>query len=795
VAIIVIAGLMGEKLRRAVQRLQETTERTSASLGDVARGVEVQGESLASALSGVSSLAQLSEEVLRSLEVARAAAAETFTVAKSGAQAVDDSVEKIEAIRSFTLQAEEQIRALTCWSDEIGKIVGIIGRVADQTNLLALNAAIEAARAGQHGRGFAVVAGEIRRLAEESRKHAKEIRTVIGEIQRGVEGAVSAIHQNVQSVEEGVAATAAAGAAFANVAAAAEGFSNQVARMVTSLGQQAAQAEQVSEAVADGQQVVESMLAVLQMLSQGAEQESAAVLELERLSVALEEMLPRESGASGSEILHVEEGEPRTLDPALVSDHASSDIVINIFNGLTMFGPDSRVVPGVAIGWELSPDSRTYTFTLRKGVRFHNGREMVADDVKYSLERILHPRTKSPHNWLLEMVDGASEFVSGRATSVRGIRVLGQHQVAITLTQPFNPFLQNLAYTAAGIVPKEAAERPDFAQRPIGTGAFRLASWEPGRQLRMVANVEYWEGRPFLDEVIVHFGSQDEDLLREVKEGRIEVVAASAELLHDPVTRRHVKQAPSLAMQYVAINTLKPYLRDRRIRQALNLAVDKVKIAETYGGRARPANGPLPAGMLGHDPSIPGYRYDPTTARRLLAEAGGLRQRLKLLCRKGRDPERRAALIQEMLGAVGVQVEIQALAGVEFHRAADQMEVDLLAIGWIGDTGDPDNWLQPLFHSRTPVNAGNRSQLQHLEVDRLLEEGQRTISPARRKVVYRRLQEILVEEAPWIFLCQTDETLFIQPWVKGLEPHVLGIRRYKNVWIDRSAMPVTQAAD
>jgi ABC-type transport system substrate-binding protein len=787
------AGLMGEKLRRAIQRLQDTTERTSNSLTDVARGVEAQGESLGSALSGVSSLAQLSEEVLRSLEVARTAAAETFGVAQSGAQAVGASVVKIEAIRTYTLSAEEQIRALSRWSDEIGKIVGIISRVADQTNLLALNAAIEAARAGQHGRGFAVVAGEIRRLAEESRKHAKEIRTVIGEIQRGVDRAVDAIHQNVQSVEEGVAATASAGSAFAGVASAAQGFSDQVASMVESLAQQAAQAEQVSEAVADGQQVVESMLAVLQTLSQVAEQQSASVLELDNLSSGLQEMLPP-ARSETMDVLRTEDGEPRTLDPLHVGDHSSANVVVNLFNGLTMFGPDARVLPSLAVGWELSADSRTYTFTLRKGVKFHNGREMVADDVKYSLERIVHPRSGSSNKWLMEMVEGVAEFVASRATTVRGIKVLGPYQISIALTQPFNPFLQNLAYTAAAIVPRESAERPDFSQRPIGTGPFRLATLSPGVELVLVANPDYWEGRPFLDQVVVQFRA-DGDVFGDVRSGRLEVTEGSAELMQDPVLARYIKQKPSLALQYVAINASRPYLKDRRIRQVLNLAVDKARFTAAYGGRARVNHGPLPKGMLGYDDSIPGYRYDPAAARQLLNEAGGLRQRLKLLCRKGRDPERRAELIQGMLAEVGVQVDIEALPGVEFHRASERMDLDLLLIGWIGDTGDPDNWLQPLFHSRSTAQGGNHSLLPNAEVDRLLEEGQRTISPARRQVVYRRLQELIIEDAPWIFLCQTDETLFVQPWVKGLSPHVLGLRQYKNVWIDRQLMPESQAAD
>lgn len=393
-------------------------------------------------MTGVSDLARLSEDVLRSLETARTSAQDTARVASEGSLSVENSLAKIEAIRSYTLAAEEQVRDLLASSEQIGKIVGIINRVADQTNLLALNAAIEAARAGQHGRGFAVVAGEVRRLAEESRKHVKEIRTAIQDIQGGVTRAVEAIHQNVKGVEDGVKATAAAGSAFQAVVDSVDGFNRQVAQMVVSLGQQAAQAEQVSESVAGGQAVVESVLAVLQVLSSGAEQQSAAVGDLEQLSQSLQVMVADGAVgaiAAGDDLLRTAQGNPETLDPAHCSDQASANMIHNLYDGLVQFGRDPRVMPALAAGWELSADSRTWQFTLRKGVRFHNGREVRADDVKYSLERILNPRVRSQHAWLLEMVAGARDYAAGRGAHVHGIRVNGPHSITIVLDYPIIP--------------------------------------------------------------------------------------------------------------------------------------------------------------------------------------------------------------------------------------------------------------------------------------------------------------------------------------------------------------------
>jgi ABC-type transport system substrate-binding protein len=789
------APLMAAKLHRAVQRLHETTERMSTSLSEVGKGIESQGETLTTALTGVSDLARLSEDVLRSLETARTAASDTVQVAESGGRAVEAALTKIEAIRTYTTAAEEQIKDLLASSEQIGKIVGIINQVAERTNLLALNAAIEAARAGQHGRGFAVVAGEIRRLAEESRKHVTEIRAAIQQIQGGVSRAVDAIHQNVKGVEDGIQASAAAGTAFKAVKDSVDGFDGQVGAMVSNLGQQAAQAEQVSESVAGGQSVVESLLAVVQLLSVGADQQSAAVADLGNLTGSLQGMLQDVAMAGTGDVLRTAQADPSTLDPAFCTEQASANLIHNLYDGLAQFGPDARVVPALAAGWELSSDSRAWTFVLRKGVHFHNGRELRAEDVKYSLERVLNPRVGSPSSWLFEMVDGARDYVAGRAAQVRGIRVTGPYTITITLEYPYNPFLSNLAYVGAAIVAREAAERRDFAENACGTGPFRLATWEKGKRIVLEANPDYHEGRPFLDRAEFDLATRADEYLDLFKAGRLDTAAAGADFMKDPVTKRTVQQSPSPSVQYIGFNFRKPLMRDRRLRQALNYAVDKEQVAATYFGRAHPLAGALPTGLFAHDPSVKGYRYDPAAARRLIAEMGGVRQPLKFFCRTGREAEGRAALIAQMLRDVGVPTEITALPSAEFNKEPVFAQCDLYVMGWIGDTGDPDNFLQPLFNSRSTMEAGNRGQYRNPEVDRLLDEGQKTISPVRRREVYKRLQELLIEDAPWVYMVQTDECVIAQPWVKGHRPHMLGLHRFKDLWLARDQQPVEHAAD
>ncbi|MDB4894619.1 MAG: ABC-type dipeptide transport system, periplasmic component [Firmicutes bacterium] len=235
----------------------------------------------------------------------------------------------------------------------------------------------------------------------------------------------------------------------------------------------------------------------------------------------------------------------------------------------------------------------------------------------------------------------------------------------------------------------------------------------------LVANTDYFEGRPFLDRVDVDLAARGDEYADLFRAGQIDSIATNADFLKDPGLAQRVELCPSLSVQYIGMNFRRRSLADRRLRQAVNYAIDKERIVATYAGRARAVAGPLPAGVFAHDPDLRGYRYDPAMARRLVAEIGGVKEPLKFHCRSGREAEERAGLISQMINSIGVPCQLVVLPPAEFNRESSMAQADLYMMGWIGDTGDPDNFLQPLFHSRSGSDAGNRGSFRNAEVGAL----------------------------------------------------------------------------
>ena len=312
--------------------------------------------------------------------------------------------------------------------------------------------------------------------------------------------------------------------------------------------------------------------------------------------------------------------DPTTLDPALSNDAGSGELCALLYNGLVRFDHHTTILPDIAERWEISLDSRTYTFYLRPGVRFTNGREVTAGDFKYSFERVLDPATRSSRGWVFEPIAGAREFGSGASDQVAGIRVLDELTLEITLAEPFAPFLGFLAMPAALVVPREEIEHrgEDFSEHPVGTGPWILEEWVHDDHLLLQANEEYFETRPKLDRVHYRIIPETMTVTAEFEAGNLEWMSIpSAEFQRwtsDPEWKPYLRSQLKLQDTYIGINNQKPPFDDIRVRQALNYAVDVVTIMETIrpgrGVRAktgpfrRDCRGPMTAAR--HIPMIPG---------------------------------------------------------------------------------------------------------------------------------------------------------------------------------------------
>jgi len=337
-------------------------------------------------------------------------------------------------------------------------------------------------------------------------------------------------------------------------------------------------------------------------------------------------------GPEGRIFRYALQSPPTQLDPARVEDGDTIDLLMQVFEGLVQWSPANEIAPNLAERWEVSPDGTVYTFHLKPGVKFHNGREATAQDVAWSLTRSLRPETKSPTamTYLNDIV-GSRELNEGKAQELRGVRVVDDRTLQITIDKRKPYFLGKLTYPTAYVVCPEAVEAAGGElneKAMVGTGPFRLADYQPGYRVSLAANPDYHGGRPLLDGIerpILADSSTRQTTYESGGTDLTDVQRADLERIQaDPSLKGELRQFPRAAIWYLALNqdAFAPF-RDRRVRQAFAHAIDKDQLIRlALRGTAQRATGILPPGVPGHDPDYKGLEFDPPRARRLLAEAG-----------------------------------------------------------------------------------------------------------------------------------------------------------------------------
>jgi peptide/nickel transport system substrate-binding protein/oligopeptide transport system substrate-binding protein len=476
--------------------------------------------------------------------------------------------------------------------------------------------------------------------------------------------------------------------------------------------------------------------------------------------------------------------DPATLDPAQLTDYYAITVANQIFNGLVEFDAHLNVVPDLAQSWSSSRDGVVWTFNLRRAVQFHNGREMTADDVVYSLSRLLDPAVHSPLSSLLDKVKGASAFQEGSARELEGIRAVDRYTVQITLSDPFTPFISILGLPHTAVVPKEEVERlaGDFAAAPVGTGPFRFGRWERSREISLEANKQYFLGRPALDHVrfLIFPGNAVGSMIRAFERGELEESPIPPERRQEMLNSNTYKviRKPVLSILLFGFNLERPPFDQREVRQAFNYAVDKIRMNhEIQANRYVVAKGILPPGMPGYNPEVQGYSYDPDKAKELLAQAGhpggrGLAPLTISSTLKSTEIRQECDAVLHYLTNIGVDAELGEFPDwPAFKRALEQGKTQLFRYAWYADYPDPDNFLYPLFHSKSATNYFHYS---NPTVDGLLDEARRETDDLRRVKLYREAEQLILNDAPAVmFLHRTYEELF-QPYVEGIEPSALG---------------------
>jgi oligopeptide transport system substrate-binding protein len=487
---------------------------------------------------------------------------------------------------------------------------------------------------------------------------------------------------------------------------------------------------------------------------------------------------------------------PATLDPAFVSDIYSRTVVTQLSKGLVQFDAHLNPIPAIAEFWEASRDGRIWTFTLRQGVLFHHGREVTAQDFVYSFTRLLSPKALGPVTDFLRRIQGADEFIEGKAATVQGLKAIDRYTLQLALKQPFAPSLTVLGLANAAVVPQEEVERlgDHFAQAPVGAGPFKLVRWEPGKEIVLEAHERYYEGRPFLDTVVFKIGGTFEQTFAQFIAGNLdEAIIPSGkteEVQNDPRYRQYqILRRPTLGLLFIGFNThLKPF-DDKRVRQAFNYVVDKEAIVrEITQMGSLPANGVLPPGMSGHDPDLQGYSYDPAKAKQLLAEAGypdgaGFPAVQLWTVSKAESTKAELAAYQRYLAKLGVKLDIHFIdQWTRYTEMLQRGELQMFRYAWYADFPDPDNFFFPLLHS---AGQPNYMRYQNPQVDRLLERAREELDYAQRVKLYREAERIVMEDAPWITQHNHIFEYLYHPYVQGVEVSLLGDRwiPMNKIWL------------
>jgi peptide/nickel transport system substrate-binding protein/oligopeptide transport system substrate-binding protein len=501
-------------------------------------------------------------------------------------------------------------------------------------------------------------------------------------------------------------------------------------------------------------------------------------------------------GGGGSKALATEQvfrfrirEDPPTLDPARAIDQLSEAVLFNLFRGLVEMDPATLTVrPSVAASWTISDDRLTYTFRLRDDVFFHSGRPVTARDVAWSYRRLLSPLTKSPRRSILEPLAGAAAFVAGSTADLPGLQTPDDRTVVIRLERPFAPFLSALTLVATAILPEEvygdAGE--GYLRNPVGCGPFRFVRWEQSNVVELAAFDRFFGGRPAIDRVLVRIIENHQSALQEYLAGGLdsldEVPADDKGLM--ATLKGEVLTYPFIGTQFLGFNLARPPFKgNATLRKALNHAVDKQYLSQSMQG-GPVATGILPPGTPGYDPTLPGYPYDPETAKRLLAEAGypggrGLPP-ITLWYNTSEDMQQTMQKIQADLKQVGVDIKLKSVDWAAYITAIEGTretpgEAQIYRFGWYLDYPDAESILRPLLHSASAGPAGNYSRYANPRVDALIDEAMGLVDDAQRAARYREAERIAVmEDAVWIFLNYYESATLFKPYVKGVVTTPLG---------------------
>ncbi|OGL13561.1 MAG: peptide-binding protein [Candidatus Rokubacteria bacterium RIFCSPLOWO2_12_FULL_69_21] len=499
--------------------------------------------------------------------------------------------------------------------------------------------------------------------------------------------------------------------------------------------------------------------------------------------------------AYGDTFVEASIGDIQGLIPNITSDGASHAVGNLIYDGLVKRDKDLTLVPSLAQSWDVSKDCLTLTFRLRKDAKWHDGWLFTADDVRFTYETMIHPKTPTAYK---------EDFLQ-----VKDVEVLDPFTVRITYPKPFAQALETWGiwmlprHQLAGYVEGGVLREAPQNRHPVGNGAYRFVEWKSGEKVVVVANPDYFEGRPYLSRIVYRIIPSQSTIFLELKAKGVDYVGSLTAIqfvrqTNYPAFRKafHKYEYPANVYTYFGFNLKDPRFADRRVRQAFAHAINKQELIDgVILGKGREATGPYKPGTWAYNPNVARYPYKPARAKQLLAEAGwkdtdgdgvvdkgGQPFAFTILTNQGNEERKKIAeIIQQRLREIGVAAEIRTLEWASFIKEfIRKRRYEAIILGW-GIGLDPDQF--DVWHSsKTGPEELNHISYANPEADRMLEQGRASCQREERKKYYERFQEILAEDQPIIFLYFRDALPVVASRVHGIEPSPNGIIYNFNKW-------------
>ncbi|WP_119301008.1 ABC transporter substrate-binding protein [Dongia deserti] len=488
----------------------------------------------------------------------------------------------------------------------------------------------------------------------------------------------------------------------------------------------------------------------------------------------------------GGEITIIYRDDFDSMDPAIGYSFQSWTPIKAVFDGLVDYKPGTtEIEPDLAESYEISPDGKTYTFKLRQGVKFHNGRELKAADIKYSIERTCNPKTQSPGASYYTGIIGCQDIIDGKATEASGITTPDDYTVVFQLTEPNATMLHLFALNFAFAVPKEVAEEygEDFTHHGVGTGAYKMVEYTPGQRVVLERNPHTdKDGRPYIDKITLQFGVEPVTGVLRIEKGEADTLgeifppAKYLEVSQNPAVKGRFLTVGQLNTNYMSMNfNIKPF-DDLRVRRAVNMAVNKQRLVQVLNNRGTVTGQILPPAMAGFNPKFQGYPYDPEKAKGLLKEAGlgdGFTTELYF---QNVDPwPRMAQVIQQDLAAIGIKVELRGLEMASLFGTAGKPDGAPMALTeWYADFPDPSNFYTAILGCGAAVEGGfNWSFYCNEDIDARAKAADALADPARAQERIDDWSKIMIDiieqDAAWVPLFNSNRFSLRSAKLKGDE--------------------------